>query len=312
MILEVGSVNVDYIIHNKRAPFPGETIYGKSVTVMAGGKGANQIAAAARLGAETVFLAKVGELDQYNSMLMNDFKWAGVSTKFIGTAPDVYTGSAYCMIGEDAQNSIIIIEGANCAVTPEFVESHRETIKKASIVICEFGINQETVDYTMKLGKELGVTTLCNPAPFRKVDESFYKNVDIITPNEIEASEACGFTINDEESAARGCEFFHNLGVKKVIITLGDRGAFCSDGERQEMIPSYQVKAFDTTGAGDSFNGGFAYAFDKGYDFFECARFANAVASRCVQQLGSMRSMPTLEETEAVYKLSDLCSPAIS
>lgn len=306
MIVAVGSVNVDYIIHNKRSPLPGETVYGDSVTVMAGGKGANQIAAAARLGAETYFLAKVGELDNYNNMLMDDFKWAGVSTEFIGTAPDVYTGSAYCMISEDAQNSIIIIEGANAAVTPEFVEAYRELIQKASIVMCEFSIHQETADYTMKLGKELGVTTLCNPAPFRKVDKSFYKNVDIITPNEIEAAEACGFEINDEQSAAKGCDFFHSLGVQKVIITLGSRGAFCSDGKRKEMIDSYKVKAYDTAGAGDSFNGGFVYAFDKGYNFFECARFANAVASKSVQRLGTMRSMPTLQETEEVYKLSTL------
>ncbi len=304
MIVEVGSVNVDFIVHTKRLPLPGETISGESVTVMAGGKGANQIAAAARLGAETAFLAKMGQLDKYNEMLKDDFKWAGVPVDYMGMVPDTYTGSAYCLIGDDAQNSIIIIEGANKDVTPAYIEENRDLIAKASILICEFGVNQEACDYAMKLGKELGVTTLCNPAPFRKVDDAFYKNVDIVTPNEIEAAEACGFPITDEESAAKGCDYFHNLGVEKVIITMGSQGAFCSDGKKKEMIPSYKVKAFDTTGAGDSFNGGFAYAYEKGYDFFDCARFANAVGSCSVQKLGSMRSMPSLEEVEEVFKLS--------
>lgn len=303
MIAAVGSINVDYIIHNRRLPVPGETIYGKSVTIMAGGKGANQIAAAARLGAETRFISKVGELDRYNSMVMDDFKWAGVPVDHIGIAPDVYTGSGYCMIGEDSQNCIIIIEGANAAITPDFVAQYKEEIAKASIIMCEFMIPQETAEYTMKLGRELDIPTLCNPAPFRKVEESFYKYVDIVTPNEIEAAEACGFDIDDEASAGKACAYFHNLGVKYVVITMGKRGAFCSDGKRQEMIDSYPVKALDTSGAGDSFNGGFVYAFDRGYDIFECARFGNAVASRSVQRLGTMRSMPDLAETEEVYKL---------
>ncbi|MBO0457724.1 ribokinase [Enterococcus hulanensis] len=301
MIVEVGSLNVDFIVHNRRFPKPGETVIGKSVTVMAGGKGANQIAAAARLGAETRFLSKVGELDQYNSMLMSDLAWAGVPTNTIGTVSDLYTGSAYCMICEDSQNCIVIIEGANEGVTADFVESNRDLLSKSSIVMCEFSINQEACDYAMKLGKELGVTTLCNPAPFRKVDDSFYKNVDIVTPNEVEAAEACGFEITDEESAARGCEFFHQLGVEKVIITMGKLGAFCSDGSKQEMIESCEVNACDSSGAGDCFNGAFAYAFDKGYDFFEAARFANAAAAASVQKLGTMRSMPCLEEVEAIY-----------
>ncbi len=282
MIAAIGSINVDYIIHNKRLPVPGETLYGKSVTIMAGGKGANQIAAASRLGADTLFLSKIGGLDQYNSTVLKDFEWAGVSVDYIETVPDSYSGAGFAMIGEDSQNSIIIIEGANAEMTPEYVEKYKDQIKNASIVMCEFMIPQETAEYTMKLGKELGIPTLCNPAPFRKTDDSFYRYVDIVTPNEIEAAEACGFTIDGRKSASEACDYFHGLGVKSVVITMGSRGAFCSDGSRQEMIESYKVKAIDTSGAGDSFNGGFAYAFDKGYDIFTCARFGNAVASKSV------------------------------
>ena len=288
MITEIGSTTVDYIIHNKRMPVPGETMYGDSLTIMAGGKGANQIAAASRLGAETLFLSKIGELDHYNDVIMADLKWAGVSSENIEIAPGKYSGSGFAMIGQDSQNSIIIMDGANGEISVEYVKKHADQIKKASIIMCEFMIPQETCEYVMKLGREAGIPTLCNPAPFRKVDEEFYKYVDIITPNEVEAAEACGFEINDEESAARACQYFHDLGVKYVVIT---------------MIQCYKVNAIDTSGAGDSFNGGFAYAFDKGYSIFECARFGNAVASRSVQRVGTMRSMPTLEETEEAYCL---------
>ena len=304
MILEVGSINVDFIIQSQKNPLPGETVYGKNVSVMTGGKGANQIAAAARLGADTILFTKMGEIDKNNEILYGDLKWAGVSTKYIELVPNEYTGSAYCMIEDSAQNSIIIIDGANKEIDSEYIGKYKDLIAKANIVICEFGVNQETCDYVMKLAKKLGVTTVCNPAPFRTVDPNFYKNVDIITPNEIEAAEICGFPVVDEESASKACEFFHNLGVDKVIITMGNQGAFCSNRVKKQMIPSYQVKAVDTTGAGDCFNGSFAYAYEKGYDFFECARFANAAASLSVQKLGAMPSMPSLKDVEKIFTLN--------
>ena len=303
MIVAVGSINTDYIINFTDFPVPGETIYGKSEEVMCGGKAANQIAAAARLGAETFFLSAVGQDDPVNDMLYRDMQWAGINTDCITKIPGVLSGAGFCMISQDSQNSIIIIEGANAGVSPEYVAEHKDKVAAASIVMCEFMIPQETCEYTMKLGRELGITTLCNPAPYRKVDDSFYQYVDIVTPNEVEAGQACGIEIVDEESAARACDYFHNLGVKYVVMTWGSRGAFCSDGERREMIPSYKVKAIDTCGAGDSFNGGFAYAFDKGCDIFECARFGNAVPSRQVLHTGTMKANPTLAEVEEVYKL---------
>lgn len=303
MIAAIGSINADYIINYSHLPAPGETIYGKSEIVMCGGKAANQIAAASRMGAETLFLSAVGEDDPVKSMLYKDMQWAGLNTDSIIEVPGVLSGAGFCMINENSQNAIIIIEGANAGVTPEYVAEYKDEIAKASLVMCEYMIPQETCEYTMKLGRELGIPTLCNPAPYRKVDDSFYRYVDIVTPNEVEASQATGIEIMDEESAIKACDYFHDLGVKYVVMTWGSKGAFCSDGTKREMIPGYKVNAIDTSGAGDSFNGGFAYAFDKGYDIFECARFGNAVASRQVLRRGTMKANPTLEEVEAVYKL---------
>ena len=303
MIVAVGSINVDYIIHNKRLPVPGETIYGKDVTIMAGGKGANQIAAAARLGAKTIFLSKVGRLDMYNSLMFKDFEWAGVDISCIEYAEDVYSGSGYVLVSEDSQNSIIIIEGANKFITPEYVQKYEAEIKHANVCMAEFMIPRDTCEYAMKLAKKDGVTTLVNPAPSREIDDSFYKYIDIITPNEVEAADFCGFAVDNELSAEAACGFFHSKGVKNVVITMGSRGAYVSNGKQRLMIDSYKVSAIDTSGAGDAFNGGFAYAFDKGYDIFDSAKFGNAVASRSVMRIGTMRSMPTLAEAEVAYKL---------
>ncbi len=240
MIVAVASINVDYIIHIKNLPKPGETNYGKSETIMAGGKGANQIAAAARLGADTVFLSKVGSLDAYNDLVYKDFKWAGIKTEYIETAPDVLSGAGFVMVAEDSQNNIIILEGANKFVTPDYVEKYKDIIYRANICMTEFMIPEETCEYAMKLAKERGVTTLVNPAPARPIRDSFYQYIDIITPNEVEAADFCGFEIASEDEASRACDFFHDKGIGRVVITLGSRGAYASDGKAKKMIPSYK------------------------------------------------------------------------
>lgn len=303
MILGIGSINVDYIIHNRRMPRSGETIYGKSVTIMGGGKGANQIAAASRLGAETAFLSVVGELDRYNGLVLDDLRWAGVNTDCVETAPGVFSGSGYILVVEEGQNSIIIIEGANAYITPDLVKKHSGLFQKAGMCMVEFMIPMETCQYAMETARREGAVTLCNPAPARRIDDSFYPLLDIITPNEVEASDICGFAVTDAESADAAAGFFHGKGVKNVIITMGSQGAYVSDGSRREMLPCYNVSVLDSSGAGDSFNGGFAYAFCRGYDLFASARFANAVASRSVQRVGTMKSMPTLEEAEQLFRL---------
>jgi ribokinase len=304
MIAGVGSINVDYIIHVEHLPVPGETKYGKKETIMAGGKGANQIAAVARLGGEAIFLSKIGGLDHYNDLLFDDFKWAGIDTKYIETADDILTGAGFVMVAEDSQNSIIIMEGANKFILPEYVIKHKDVIERANICMTEFMIPTETCECAMRLAKEAGVTTLVNPAPARAVNDDFYRYIDIITPNEIEAAFFCGFVIDSEDAASKACDYFHGKGVKKVVVTLGSKGAYVSDGDTKIILRANKVDALDTSGAGDCFNGAFAYALDRGHDIFESAKFANAAASVSVTRIGTMRSMPSLKELEAVYKLA--------
>ncbi|WP_066644878.1 ribokinase [Christensenella timonensis] len=303
MITHVGSINVDYIVHNKRLPMPGETVFGDSLSMAIGGKGAIQIGAVARLGVPTCFISMMGELDPNLPLLKSDLAWAGVNCERIGMAKDMLCGSAFVMVEESGANAISIVHAADRAVTPEYVEQNRDVIRDAKVVMTEFMPPMETCEYAMKMAKEYGAVTIVNPAPVKEIPDGFYQYIDIITPNESEAAGYCGFAVDDEKSAAEACAFFHGKGVKNVVITLGGRGAFVSDGQRTEMVEAYKVKAVDTTGAGDSFNAGLAVAIWKDKDLFTAAKFANAVSSVSVQRKGSFRSIPTYEEVAQVFAL---------
>ena len=303
MILAVGSINVDYIIHSKRMPYDGETMYGKQVTIMAGGKASNQIAAASRLGAHGVLLSKYGGMDGYLEKVFNDLKWANVDTQYVEAAEGEYCGSGYIMVNETGDNRIIIIEGANGQVTPQYVEKNLPLLQKATLCMAEFMIPMNTCEYLAAQAKKYDIPIIVNPSPTRPMPDEMYKGIYLLIPNEHEAEELTGIQVETERDALECSHLFHQKGVKNVIITLGKRGAFVSDGSCSEMVPAYPVTPLDTSGAGDSFNGGVAYALSKGKTIFEAARFGNAVASQSIQRTGTMQSMPSLAEVEAIYKL---------
>lgn len=303
MILEIGTINLDHIIDCRHLPAPKESILCKNVTLMLGGKGANQIAAAGRLGAKTMFISMVGEQDPNNEILFADLKWAGVNTDYIGTVPETSSGSAFVCVEESGQNTVIIHAAANAAITPAVIDKNKRCFELADICMTEFAVPVDTCEYAMKLAKKNGKTTIVNPAPYADISIEFYRYMDIITPNEIEAADFCGFPVTDEESASEACAFFHRKGVKNVVITMGSQGVFVSDGKKTLIIPCRKVNAIDTSGAGDSFNGAFAYACSMKKDIFTAARFGNAAASLSVQKKGTARSMPTLAEVESVFSL---------
>ena len=303
MILEVGTINLDHIITCQHLPEPKESILCKDVTLMLGGKGANQIAAAGRLGAETILISMIGENDPNNTILFHDLNWAGVNTDFIGIASDMSSGSAFVCVEDSGQNAIIINVGANAAITPAIIDQNKACFEKSDVCITEFSVPIDTCEYAIKIAKGNNNLTIVNPAPYAEISNNFFKNIDIITPNEMEAADFCGFPVTDESSASEACYFFHSKGVKNVVITMGHQGAFVSDGHSQLMIPSYKVNAIDTSGAGDSFNGGLAYACSLKKDILTAAKFGNAVASLSVQKKGTARSMPTLAEALSVYHI---------
>ena len=297
MITVVGSNTVDYFSYSKRLPMPGETFYGDEMMITSGGKGANQAAAAARLGAETCYLSKVGGEDRYVDVVLDGLKWAGVDVSKVESVPGAYCGAGYVMINTvTAQNCIIILKGANAFISREYIDKHKEDIINAKICMVEYMIPIDSAQYAIELARKNNVLTMVNPAPAASTSDEFYKNIDIITPNEVEAKDLTGIEIVNKSSAVKAAAFFHKKGVKQVVITLGERGVFVSDGNMITLIPAYSVKAIDTSGAGDAFNGALAYGLWKGQDLITAARFANAAASVSVTRKGTMASMPTLSE----------------
>jgi ribokinase len=298
MISVVGSVLVDLIAYSEKLPVAGETVTGFNYQMTAGGKGANQAAAAARLGVQTFFLGKMSGCDKLVQVLWDGFSQAGVDTSEIGIENKMDCGVGVIHVGGKSQNQIIIVLGPNLRLDEEYIDSKHDIIASSKVVLTEFGIPIESAEYAISVAKKAGAITLVNPAPALPMSDSFYRSTDVLTPNESEAKILTGIKVVDGDSAKQAADYFHRKQVNNVIITMGELGAFVSDGNRNEFIESINCKPVDTTGAGDAFSGGLAASLAEGNDIFFAARYANVVAGISVTRSGSMKSMPTREDVD--------------
>ena len=302
MITVIGSANIDYVCYAQRIPCLGETVAGSSFLVAAGGKGANQAVAAARLGARTTLLTKLGGEDRYAGLLTDGFQAAGVDVSRISLVPGRYCGCALIMVDCEARNIIGIVPNANACITAAYIDENRSLIEASRVLIVEFGVPAATVEYAIAVARRAGVTTLVNPAPARPVKDAFYKNIDVIVPNETEAEALTGRKLRGPEDLHYAARYFHARQAAQVVITLGERGVFVSDGRASTLIPGHTVKTVDSTGAGDAFIGGLACALAEGRDIFEAAHFANSAAALSVMRPGAAQSMPTRSEVDAFIR----------
>jgi len=302
MITVIGSANIDYVCYTERIPELGETVAGSSFLVTAGGKGANQAVAAARLGARTVLLTKLGREDRYAGLLTDGFQAAGVDVSRVQFEPGSYCGCALIMVDRQARNIIGIVPNANACISVAYIEENRSLIEASQVLVVEFGVPLPTVEHAVALARKAGVTTLVNPAPALVLGDRFYENVDVIVPNETEAEALCGQRLAGPEGLREAAGYFHRRKAANVVITLGEKGAFVSDGRRTTVIPGRAVKVVDSTGAGDAFVGGLACALAEGRDIFAAAAFANAAAALSVTRPGAARSMPARSEVENLIR----------
>ncbi|MDA7025463.1 ribokinase [Bacillus sp. CLL-7-23] len=289
-ICVIGSSSMDLVVTSRKRPKAGETVLGESFETVPGGKGANQAVAAARLGAEVWMIGCVGD-DQYGKTILNNFQANGVLTDYVETVTHQTTGTAHIVLS-NGDNSIIVVKGANDAVTPQFVQKAIAAIKRADIVLIQQEIPEETVDYVSELCKELSIPLLLNPAPARLLRKETIENATYITPNEHEAS-LLFQGLSQKEMLRRYPE--------KLLITEGKNGVRYHNGAEEKLIPSFPVKAVDTTGAGDTFNAGFAVALSEGQNIKSALQFANRAASLSVQKFGAQGGMPTREEMECEH-----------
>lgn len=295
-ILVVGSLNMDMVANVDHIPVVGETILTNSLTLIPGGKGANQAYAAGRLGAEVTMLGAVGS-DSYADMLMESLKSAGVAVDSILRKEDTSTGVAMIAVNAEGDNSIIVISGANAVLTPEDIETKIEILKGSDIVILQLEIPLETVLYTAKMAKSFGKMVILDPAPVPKeFPEELYQYVDIIKPNETELSMLTGLSSTGDD-IVNGARELKNRGVRDVMVTLGDKGVYIDSEEcGAYLVPGHKVNAVDTTAAGDTFTAALAIMLAQGKNIKEAAEFANYVSSIVVTRKGAQSSIPTLEE----------------
>ncbi|WHS62416.1 ribokinase [Pseudomonas sp. G2-4] len=297
-VVVVGSLNMDLVTRASRLPRGGETLIGKSFSTIPGGKGANQAVAAARLGAQVSMVGCVGN-DAYGQQLRGALLAEGIDCQAVGIVDDS-SGVALIVVDDNSQNAIVIVAGANGALTPDVLDSVDEVLQSADVIICQLEVPDATVGHALKRGRELGKIVILNPAPASRVlPADWYACVDYLIPNESEAATLSGLTVDSLETAEAAATHLIAAGAGKVIVTLGAQGLIFANGSSFEHFPAPRVKAVDTTAAGDTFVGGFAAALASGQNEVDAIRFGQVAAALSVTRAGAQPSIPTLLEVQA-------------
>jgi ribokinase len=294
-IYVIGSSNTDMVIKSDKLPAPGETVIGGVFLMNAGGKGANQAVAVAKLGAEVVFVSKVGN-DIFGKQALEGFQNLGMNTDFVFIDNENPSGIALILVDCHGENNISVASGANANLQISEVQEAINQIQKGDIVLLQLEIPLATVTEAIKKCAEKGAMVILNPAPAQKLDESVFEFVSLITPNETEAELLTGIKVIDLASAELAAKAFHEKRIPEVIITLGSKGAFYSNETKRVLIPSPKVEAIDSTAAGDIFNGALCVAISEGQAIEDAITFACKAASISVTRMGAQASAPTREE----------------
>jgi ribokinase len=282
---------MDLVVTSAKRPMAGETVLGESFITVPGGKGANQAVAAARLGAEVSMVGCVGD-DVYGEIILDNLKKNHVNTKYVEPVTGSASGTAHITLSE-GDNSIIVVKGANDFITPEYVEKAKKVIEESDIVLVQQEIPEETVEYLADLCNMLQKRLLLNPAPARKLSEAVIQQASFLTPNEHEFE-----ILFDGRDRTEVLTEYPN----KLFITEGKNGVRYFDGHEEKVVPSFEVEAVDTTGAGDTFNAAFAVAVAEGKSFDESLLFANRAASISVTKLGAQGGMPQRVDVERGFE----------
>jgi ribokinase len=294
-VVVAGSINMDVVALADRHPKRGETVAGREIGYFPGGKGANQAVAAARLGAATMLIGRVGR-DAFGRELRAYLAAQGVDLAFVQDTPEAHSGTALITLA-DAENTIVVVPGANGLVRPADVAAVR--LEKGDVAVSQFEIPLPAISAFFERARSAGVTTMLNPAPMVPFERALLDLVDIVVLNESELGLLTKVELRDRDNHARFVEAIRSLRLGKnriVCVTLGKRGAVALVQGEALIIPGRAVTAVDTTGAGDCFVGALAAQLATGAAVRDALQYANLAASICVQRMGAAPSMPTAEE----------------
>ncbi|PTT88626.1 ribokinase, partial [Pseudomonas sp. HMWF005] len=294
-VVVIGSLNMDLVTRAPRLPRGGETLIGHSFATVSGGKGANQAVAAARLGAQVAMIGCVGN-DDYGVQLRDALLAEQIDCQAVSVV-EGSSGVALIVVDDHSQNAIVIVAGANGAMTPAVIDRFDAVLQNADVIICQLEIPDATVGYALKRARTLGKTVILNPAPAsRPLPADWFAAIDYLIPNESEAAALSGLPVESRESAEKAASRLIAMGAGKVIITLGAEGSLFANGKGFEHFRAPKVKAVDTTAAGDTFVGGFAAALADGKSEAEAIRYGQIAAALSVPRAGAQPSIPSMSD----------------
>jgi ribokinase len=296
-VVVIGSSNMDMVVRCPELPLPGQTILGSDFVMNPGGKGANQAYAAAKMGARTQLVTRVGN-DVFAEASCRSFCQVGLGTDYVVKDQDTPSGVALIYVDEGGENNIVVAPGANRKLSPADVDAARAIIQSAKVMILQLEIPMETVVHAAQMATENHTRVILNPAPARPLPAALLEKVDILIANETEILVLTGADEVGMQTAAAVCRPLHDAGVESVIMTLGKEGALVTSQSGDTRVPGFIVKAADTTAAGDTFAGALACALAEGKDLEEAVLFANAAAALSATKQGAQISMPTREEVD--------------
>jgi ribokinase len=300
-ITVIGSLVMDLVIKLEKFPKEGDTFFGDEINYYLGGKGANQAYALTRLGANTEMIGMVGN-DNFGKAFIDTFKKAGTKVSNILVSDKVGTSLAVIQSNYKAENKIVVMHGANYEFSAKELKKVESVLNNSNLVITQLELRPEIEEAVINLCAKYKVPVQLNPAPAYKLSKELLSKITYITPNDLELSILTGMKTDTLENAKKAVKKLLSMGPKNVISTLGGNGAMIGDKKGIRHIPGFKVKVVDTVGAGDAFNGGFAYAISKGHKIDDAVRFANAVGGLAVTKQGAFPSMPSLEQVNALIK----------
>lgn len=295
VVTVIGTSHMDFIAYLDRFPEPGETVIGKGFVSAPGGKGANQAIAACRLGADCHLISKVGA-DFVGESLLGNARGNGVRIDHVTRDPRSHSGVALIYVSAKGENMIAVAPGVDLLISEDDVKAAEGAIASSNAVLAQLEIPTKTATFAIEYAKCMGKTTILNPAPASGLDDSVLRHIDYMTPNRGELAKLTGMRVDDDRSITDAARDLVDMGLRAMVVTLGRRGAMVVTPSGNELVPSYNVNAVDTVGAGDAFNGALAVAISMGCEVGAAVRFANLVAALKITRRGAQAGLPTLKE----------------